>query len=207
MTASARTAGFTLVEATVVVAVLAILLGVAMPSMSNWVLAKKAAAAAVFYKEGLAQARSQAVAHNSASRLVLLPNDGGQMDWRVDICFPTLSTACSDASGAWSTAAAPAGGDPDQTGGFRSLYKSSAALPNADALSTTVTPLEAESVYFTPLGWVDTRIAPRIARLTLAPARKRSGAFPRSAVALTLAGVAGICDPDAAAHAAKGCPP
>ncbi|QJE02151.1 prepilin-type N-terminal cleavage/methylation domain-containing protein [Massilia forsythiae] len=207
VTPAPRTDGFTLVEAAVVVAVLAILLGIAVPSMSNWLLAKKAAAAAVFYREGLAQARSQAVAHNSASRLVLLDNANGQMDWRVDICFPTLSTPCNDSTGSWSTASAPAGGDPDESGGFRSLYKSSAALPGVDAMTATVTPLEAESVVFTPLGWVDTRVAPRIARLTLAPARKRSGAFPRSAVALTLAGVAGICDPDAAAHAAKGCPP
>jgi type IV fimbrial biogenesis protein FimT len=199
--------GFTLVEAAVVVAVIAILVGVATPGMSNWLLARKATAAAVFYKEGLMLARSQAVSHNSASRLVLVDNANGQVDWRVDICFPTDSVPCNDESGAWSTTSAAAGDDPDQAGGFRSVLRSAGTLPNSNVLASSISPLGATEVVFTPLGWVDSRVGPRLERIALAPAQSRSGAFRPLAVALTLAGVATICDPAAAAHDPRGCPP
>jgi len=202
-----QAAGFTLVEAAVVLTVLAILVGVGVPSMSNWLLARKAAAAAGFYKEGLMQARSQAVAHNSASRLVLLDNANGQMDWRVDICFPTESLPCNDDSGAWSSTAAAAGADPAGSTGFRSLLRSAEGLPGNDTMALTIAQLGATEVYFTPLGWVDARIATRVTRIGLAPGRRRTGAFKPVAVALTLGGIATICDPGAAAHSAKGCPP
>lgn len=188
-------------------AIAGILLAVGMPSMSNWMLARKAGGAAGFYKDGLTTARSQAVAHNSASRLVLVDNANGQMDWRVDICFPTRSVPCTDTTGSWSTASAAAGADPDQTGGFRSVVGSASSLPAANAMVSSVEPTGADDVYFTPLGWVDGRMSTPIARIKLAPSARRAGAFTPMAVALTLGGVATICNPGAAAHSPRQCPP
>jgi len=201
------TAGFTFIEATVVMAVLGILLAVGIPSMSNWMLARKADDAAGFYKDGFMLARSQAVAHNSASRMVLIDNANGQMDWRVDICFPTPAVPCSDTSGSWSSASAAAGEDPDQATGFRSVLRSAGTLPASTALVTTIDPVGADEVYFTPLGWVDSRISPRLKGIALAPSRFRTGAFTAMKVALTLGGIASVCNPGAAAHSPKGCPP
>jgi type IV fimbrial biogenesis protein FimT len=199
--------GFTFIEAAVVLAVLGILLAVGAPSMSNWMLARKAASAAGFYKDGFMLARSQAVAHNSASRLVLVDNDNGQADWRVDICFPISGKPCSDISGEWSTTSAVAGEDPDKTTGFRSVVGSASTLPASTAIAMTMDPVGADAVYFTPLGWVDSRVAAPLKSIELAPASARSGAFPRMRVALNLGGGVVICNPDAAPHSPKGCPP
>ena len=190
-----------------VLAILGVLLAVGIPGMSSWMLARKAASAAGFYEDGFALARSQAVAHNSASRMVLIDNANGQMDWRVDICFPSGETPCSDVSGAWSTTAAPATNTPDGQQGFLSVLRRADALPASNALVTSIDPIGADEVYFTPLGWVDGRVGPRVKGIVLAPARSRSGAFPQMKVALTLGGVANICNPDSSAPSAKRCPP
>jgi len=200
--------GFTFIEAAVVMAILGILLAVGIPNMSNWMLARKATDAAGFYRDGLALARSQAVANNSASRLVLVDNANGQMDWRVDICFPTRTLPCTDTAGSWSTTNAASANDPaGATAGFRSVVGSASNLPSDKALVGSVEPTGADTVYFTPLGWVDGRMAPGIGRIGLAPSAARDSAFAPMAVALTLAGVASICDPAAAAQSPKACPP
>ena len=200
--------GFTIIEAAVALAVMAVLLAVGIPSMSTWMQARKAAAASAFYKEGFQLARAQAVTHNSASRLVLSENaTSGQLDWQVDICFPTPSVPCNDGSGAWSTTAAAASGDPDQAHGFRSVVRSADALPATSAMMLTLTPDDASAVYFTPLGWVDGSMSPRLSRIELQPALGRQGAFKKMAVVLTLAGTASICDPAVAVQDSRGCPP
>jgi len=187
--------------------ILGILLAVGIPSMSNWMLTRKAGDAAGFYRDGFMMARSQAVAHNSASRLVLIDNANGQMDWRVDICFPTRSVPCSDSSGSWSSTTAAAADDPALAGGFRSILRSAANLPASSALVSGVLPAGADEVYFTPMGWVDGRVSPRVSRITLSPSARRDGAFAPVAVALTLGGVALICNPDSADRSPKRCPP
>jgi type IV fimbrial biogenesis protein FimT len=200
--------GFTIIEAAVTLAVMAVLMAVGIPSMSSWMQARKAAAAGAFYKEGFQLARAQAVAHNGASRLVLSENAAsGQMDWRVDICFPTPSVPCNESSGGWSTTGAAASGDPDQAHGFRSVARSADALPSTSAMMLTVSPDDASAVYFTPLGWIDGSISPRLSRIELQPALGRQGVFRKMAVVLTLAGTASICDPGVAAHDSRGCPP
>lgn len=203
----AGSAGFTFIEMALVLVISGIVLAVGVPSMSNWILARKAVDAAGFYKDGLAMARSQALSHNSASRLVLIDNANGQMDWRVDICFPTDSVPCTDSTGSWSSTTAPSTDDPDGTAGFRSLLRSAANLPPSDAMVSSVLAAGADEVYFTPLGWVDGRMSPRISRIQLAPSARRSGAFQPVAVALTLAGIATICNPDPADYSPKKCPP
>ena len=204
--------GFTIIEAAIALAVMAVVMAVGIPNMSNWLQARKATAAGSFYKEGFQLARAQAVVHNGASRLVLSQNaTSGQMDWRVDICFPTPAVPCNQGSGGWSTADAAASGDPDQTHGFRSVSRSADALPSTSAMQLTLTSDDTSSaaseVYFTPLGWVDGTISPRVARIDVAPPSAATGAFRPLAVVLTLAGTASICDPNAALHDSRKCPP
>jgi type IV fimbrial biogenesis protein FimT len=200
--------GFTLVEAMVALAVLAVLAAVAVPTLSGWRLAREAGAAAAFYKEGFRLARVQAVEHHSASRLVLSDNAvTGQMDWRVDICYPTPTTPCNERSGSWSTPGAAAAGDPDRARGFRSVARSADSLAATNAVMLTLSPADADAVYFTPMGWIDGSVAPRIGRIDLAPALGRQGAFKPLAVVLTPAGTASVCDPGVAPHDPRGCPP
>jgi len=199
---------FTLIEAAVVVAIMGILLAIGLPSMANWLLGRKALAAAVFYQDGLTLARNSAIAHNSHSRLVLSENAAnGKMDWRVDICFPTSDTPCNDDAGSWSTTTTDADNDPDPAHGFRSIARGAGTMPGEGDLALTVGPSGATEVYFTPLGWVDTTVAPHLTRIDLAPALGRANAFAPLSVVLTLAGIASVCNPAAAAHDVRGCPP
>jgi type IV fimbrial biogenesis protein FimT len=208
MTLPPAARGFTLIEAAVVVAIMGIVLAIGLPSMSDWLLGRKALAAAVFYQDGFTLARNTAIAHNSHSRLVLTENAAnGKMDWRVDICFPTSGTPCNDVTGGWSTAAAAADGDPDPHPVFRSFTPSAQAIPGESDHAQAVSPSGATEVYFTPLGWVDTAVAPYLARIDMAPSLTRAHAFAPLAVVLTLAGIASICDPAAPAHDVRGCPP
>jgi type IV fimbrial biogenesis protein FimT len=208
VTPRAAAAGFTLVELLVALTILSLLLVVGVPRMSDWLLINKATGATEFYAEGFQLARAEAVKHNSASRILLTANAAnGQFDWQVDICFPTVSVPCDAASGAWSTTAANATGDPEGAAGFKSVFRSAAGLPASSVLAQSLSPLDATGIYYTPLGWVDTAFSTRLTRITLAPASGRAGAFPTSAVVVTLAGVASKCNPNAVAHDSRGCPP
>lgn len=201
-----RVSGFTLVEALIALAVFAVLLAIGVPRMADWVAATKAAAASQFYAEGLSMARAKALAHNSASRLVLTRNAAsGQFDWQVDLCFPTPEQPCSDAAGDWSTVEDGVKPEGSAGDGFTSVARSAESLPPAGRLSVSAGPDGASAVYFTPLGWVDTRIDERLMRIDLAPA---AGAepFPASSVVLTLAGIATQCKPDAADDDSRRCP-
>ncbi|MGZ5199595.1 MAG: pilus assembly FimT family protein [Telluria sp.] len=200
-------AGFTLTEALVAMAVLGIVVGIGAPRMASWVSASKAGSATQFYAEGFALARNQALTHNSESRLVLTANaNNSQYDWQVDICFPTPATPCNSVSGTWSTTSAAAGSDPEGANGFKSVLRRADALPGLATMSRALTPSNATAVYFTPLGWVDTTVAPSLQRIDLTPAT--SGAFRPAAVVVTLAGVVSKCDPSIlpTAHDSRGCP-
>jgi len=191
-------AGFTLIEALVAMAVLAILLSIGVPRMGDWLSAARAGSAAGLYAEGYAMARTQALANNSQSRLLFIPVAGGQPDWQVDICFRTTDTPCIGDDD-WSTTGAAAPGAPGAAASFRSVRRSAAGLPAPTILNVAVGPAAAASgVYFTPLGWVDTSRNPRATRVDLRPSTARPGAFRAQAVVLTLAGVAVVCDPDPA---------
>ena len=199
----AQSAGFTLIEMGVVVAIMGILLAVGMPSMSNFILGRKAAGAAVFYQDGLALARNQAIARNANTRLVMTENAAnGQMDWRVDICKPDTGEPCDAASSGWSTLT-PAANDKT----LASVQRSAGAMPGPADLAQNFAPAGATDVYFTPLGWVNGAIAPHLSRMTIAPGLNRRGAFKPLTVAITLGGIATVCDADAAAHSPRGCPP
>lgn len=207
-----RQLGFTALEAVIAVAILGILMAVGVPRMSGWLAATKAAGAGQFYVEGFTLARTQALAHNSHSRLVFIANPGGQPDWRVDICLRVSGNACDDASNDWSTLSAAPGGSADELGesaAFRSIRRSAASLPPPSLLAVTLGPDDdADAVYFTPMGWVDGAIAPRVTEVRLAPAEGKEDEFKRSAVMLTLAGIATTCDPaeDIAAGDSRRCP-
>jgi type IV fimbrial biogenesis protein FimT len=202
------TRGFTLIEAMIALAILAIVLSIGMPRMNDWIYASKVAAAGQFYAEGFTLARNQALTHNGASRLVLSTNAGnGQFDWRVDVCFPRPETPCNETSTNWSTPLLAAAADPEGAAGFKSAWRVADALPPSSELAISTGGDKPLAVYFTPLGWVNPAIAPRLERLDLVPTTKMRGKAPASALVLTLAGIATRCKPDVAATDSQRCPP
>lgn len=201
-----RSAGFTLVELMVAIAIMGTLLAVGIPNMTSWVLSNKARGASEFYAEGLATARREAITRNAASRFVLSPNANGQLDWQVDVCFPVPGTPCSADSGSWSTVATAADNDPNAATPYKSIFRAANALPNADALVPTLQPQGSTGVYFTALGWVDTTDAQRLTRLTLTPAARLRDGIATVALAIPLGGVVAKCNPDVAAPDSRACP-
>lgn len=206
--AARRAPGFTLVELVIGLAIAGILLGVGIPAMTGWMQAMRTASAGDFYADGLRLAHQQAISHNSAARFVLTENSqNGQLDWQVDLCYPSATTPCNAGSGNWSTVSAPATDDPNGSAGFKSVFRSAAALPASAVMQYQLSPDGATSVYFTPSGWVDTTVTPALSRIQLAPPASRPGSFPAQAVALTLAGMASKCDPTVSVPDSRACPP
>jgi len=114
--------GFTLIELLVTITIFGVMLAIAIPNLTSWLLTAKARSVSEFYMDGLSMARRQAVSHNSRSRISFTANaNTGQMDWEVDICFATAATPCSAQSGVWSTPSAPAPNDPQGAAGYTSV--------------------------------------------------------------------------------------
>lgn len=202
-----RAAGFTFVEMMVVVALMALLLGYGIPSMSSWMLANKAASANEFYMEGFRAARQQAIGHNTVSRIVLSSNQtSGQKDWRVDICFPADGAPCTTTSSNWSSATSAAAGDPDPGVKYTSLHRSADVLPSATVIAPSVLPEGAFAVYYTSLGWVDTSFANRITSMQFDPLPAYAAQLPTTAIAITLAGMPTRCNIGLAVTDSRGCP-
>lgn len=203
-----RSAGFTLIETMVVLVIAGLLMAVGIPAMSTWLMSNKAQAANQFYMDGFRLARQQAINHNTASRLLLTANAAnGQLDWQVDICFPTSSAPCVEGSTNWSTPAAAAAADPEGASGFKSVLRSAANLPPSSVVAPTLLPSGAYYVFYTALGWVDTSFPSRVTRLELAPAPAYVGRVRTSAIAVTLGGMPTRCDPSLAVTDSRGCPP
>lgn len=211
MFAIARRAGrgYTMIELVVVLGITASLLALGIPAMSGWVMANKAASTGEFYLEGFRMARQQAVAHNTASRIVLAANNtNGQMDWQVDLCFADLpTTPCTAVSSNWSTVTASAAKDPEGITGFKSVRRSSENLPSRAIIAPTLLPSGAYFVYYNALGWVDTNYAGRLTRLQLDPLPAYAAQLPTMAIVITLGGMATRCDVGVAVTDSRGCPP
>ena len=200
--------GFTMVEALVVIAIIGTLVAVGVPSMRTWLVANKAAGASEFYVEGFRMARLQALGHKAASRIVLSQNGtNGQMDWQVDLCFPTPGTPCSNVSGSWSTLTDAAPGDPEGSAGYKSVFRTASSLPDTTVLTPSLLPDGAFSVYYTALGWVDTSFAARLTSIRFDPASAYAADILPSAVVVTLAGIATRCVPTLAVTDSRGCRP
>ncbi|KQX01862.1 hypothetical protein ASC94_04535 [Massilia sp. Root418] len=200
--------GTTLIELMVGLVILAVLAAIGIPSMATWISGNKVVSAGEFYADGFAMARRQAVLHNAASRIVLTPNvNNGQMDWQVDLCFPSPGVPCNDSSGTWSTTTEVAAFDPQGANGYKSVLRPADALPQTDQLAPRLEPEGSSAVYFTSLGWVDTGYADRLSRIRLDPAGQHAGEIPPVAVAVSLAGMAIKCNPVLLAPDSRACPP
>lgn len=204
----ARTRGFTLIETLVALVVLSITLAIGIPKMSDWLLETKAGSASQFYLEGFQMARQLALSRNAVSRIVLTENaTNGQMDWQVDLCFPTASVPCNADSGEWSTPAQVAGDDPEGDAGFKSVFHSAASLPDSSQMQPRLLPSGATDIYFKSTGWVDTAFSPRLSRIVLSPVTNSRAEFRTQAIVVTLAGIASKCEPDVPATDSRACPP
>jgi type IV fimbrial biogenesis protein FimT len=200
--------GFTLIEMMIGLVVMGVLMAIAIPNMSAWLVASKARAASEFYLDGFALARRQAISHNSASRITLTVNaSNGQLDWQVDICFPRPGTPCDDTSGVWSTTSTRAANDPEGVAGYTSVFRAADALPQSEVLVPAIEPEGATEVYYTPLGWVDTSVQNRLTRLRFDPAVRYAHEVPVAAVAVSLAGMPSKCDPTKTVGDSRACPP
>ena len=203
-----RQSGVTLIELLVTISIFGIMLAVGIPNASRWLLANRARGASEFYADGFSLARRQAVAHNAFSRISLTPNvNTGQMDWQVDICFVSQAAQCTDVQGDWSTTDAPSAGDPEGAAGWKSVFRAASALPPAEVLQPTTLPAGASQVYYTPLGWVDPRIAGRLTSLRLDPSAAFADDVQPAALVVTLAGMATKCNPTLPDTDNRGCPP
>lgn len=206
--AQPRMRGLTLLELLITLSIFGFLLAVGIPNASNWLLANRARSASEFYGEGYAMARRQAVLHNSFSRITLSPNTrSGQMNWQVDLCFVSATSQCGAAEAGWSTVDAAATNDPEGAAGFKSVLRLADALPSSEILLPSTSPEGSSQVYFTPMGWVDTRFAERMTQLRLDPASRYSTEVPSVALVLTLAGMAIKCQPSLPASDSRACPP
>jgi type IV fimbrial biogenesis protein FimT len=201
--------GFSMLEMLVAIGMLAIVMAVGVPAMSDWMMATKAGAASEFYIDGLRRARDLAISNNAASRFRLTENTtNGQLDWQIDLCFPTATLPCNAVHGDWSTTTDGADGDPHGAStATRSIFRSADSLPKTAVMQATLSPSGATDVYFTSVGWVNTAVDPRLARIELAPAAGHSDDFSTAAVAITLSGNATKCDPTVGVADSRACPP
>jgi len=200
--------GFTLVELLVTITIFGVMLAIAIPNLSSWLLTAKARSASEFYMDGLSMARRQAVSHNASSRISFTANaNTGQMDWQVDICFPAPGTLCTAQSGVWSTPTTPAANDPQGTAGYTSVVRVADSLPTTDVLIATLQPDGASEIYFNALGWVDTTVPNHVTQLRFDPTPAYANDVPPAAVSITLGGMATKCNPTVAATDSRACPP
>jgi type IV fimbrial biogenesis protein FimT len=188
-----RAGGFTLIEMMVAVTILSILLAIGIPTMRGWLTSTRATAASEFYAEGLRMARAEALKRNLVSRLVLTTNAGNsQQDWQIDICVDGAAL-CGPGTGTWSTTttALTNKGATD----FTSVFRSAKNLPPSGQMTVARVPADATAVYFTPVGWVDSRVEANLNQIIVGPAADNTGTFPTTAVYLTGGGSVIKCNP------------
>jgi type IV fimbrial biogenesis protein FimT len=199
--------GFTLIELLVTITIFGVMLAIGIPNAGSWLLANRARSVSEFYAEGFGMARREAIAHNTASRISLTPNENnGQMDWQIDLCYVGADTQCLPGQDGWSTTDTPSANDPLGATGYRSVRRLAGGLPSGEVLPS-VQPEGSSQVYYTALGWVNTTFAERLTQLRLTPAGKYASEVPTVALNITLAGMAVKCDPTVTVHDSRACPP
>lgn len=207
------TAGFTLIELTVTIAIFGILLMLGLPQMTTWLEASRVSSITDFYLDGLRLARSGAQQRSGASRFVLTQNANGQYDWRVDWCFPTPTRPCDNTGNLrWSTTTTAGLGDTNVANPSLSVSRSADSQPPSTKVTTTLAPADALAVYFNAQGWVNTAVQPFLRQMRF-DADVRFNPDPTTpnirptAIAVNLSGMAERCDPLVAVTDSRACSP
>jgi type IV fimbrial biogenesis protein FimT len=193
-----RQRGFNLVEIIVTIAVLAMLLGATIPSMSDWIRATQVRTIAESTQAGLQKARSEAMKRNKVVTFWMVsPNGGGTLDntcalnatapaWVVSIDNP--ATKCATA--------------PSSTAEPRIVesYGPGTAGANVVVSAVDATPAAASSVSFSGFGQ---RVGAGLSKVDISHS---AGATIRALrIEVSSSGGIRMCDPQAVSPDPRAC--
>lgn len=162
----ARQRGFNITEGMITLAVIALLIALALPSMTDWIRASHVRGTAEAVLDGLQRARMEAMKRNQTVTFWLVSASGAA---------PDATCALSSSSAAWVVSVDDPSGECDEAPSATSAPRLVAKYaPGPAAADLTVTALAqdgesaATSVSFNGLGQVDRRSSGHLARLDIA---------------------------------------
>lgn len=182
---AARACGFTLIELVIAIAVLSVLAVLGIPSFNEWIQNTQIRNAAEGALHGLQVARAEAVRRNGFTQFILGPGTG----WRIVAITP------------------PAGGVGVACVETEEIQRREGGEGSATA-TVTVTPAAANSVTFTPLGWVGSggnACGTPITQLDFDSSVLSAERSRELRVIVTAGGGIRLCDPQVAAGDPRAC--
>lgn len=138
MLISRRNAGFTIIEVTIVLAIMALLMAIGLPGYQEWIENTRIRAAAESVQSGMNLARAEAVRRNTAIELRL--DAGTTTGWVVGCPTAAASATCpaiiqvrtsADGSSGTTSVAVSGTADTDRTFRFNNLGRMTKPVPTA----------------------------------------------------------------------------